>query len=40
MKKALVACLAAVIVLPLLAVAATVPALPKGYTGWQKSERN
>jgi hypothetical protein len=39
MKKALVACLAVALMLPLFAVAAPAPALPKGYTGWQKSER-
>ena len=39
MKKTLAAVLTAVILLPLIALAATAPALPKGYTGWKKSER-
>ena len=40
MKKALCAAAAAVfLMLPLLAVAAATTPLPKGYTGWKKSER-
>jgi Cytochrome P460 len=39
MKKAMFAVLTAVLMLPLIVAAATVPPLPKGYTGWKKSER-
>ena len=40
MKKVLFAALTALVMLPLIAAAAaTAPALPKGYTGWKKSER-
>lgn len=38
MFKLLSVSLAAVLILPLIAVAST-QSLPKGYTGWQKSER-
>jgi hypothetical protein len=38
MMKVLSASLVVLLTLPLIAVAA-VPSLPKGYTGWQKSER-
>jgi len=39
MKKPLFATLLAVVLLPLIVAAATTPPLPKGYTGWKKSER-
>jgi hypothetical protein len=39
MKKAMFAVMTAVLMLPLIVAAATVPSLPKGYTGWKKSER-
>lgn len=39
MMKSLCVTLLTVILLPLLAAAANVPPLPKGYTGWKKSER-
>lgn len=39
MMKSLCVTLLTVILLPLLAAAASVPPLPKGYTGWKKSER-
>lgn len=39
MKKALQIVVAALLSLPLVAVAAAPPALPKGYKNWQKSER-
>jgi len=39
MMKSLCATLLAVVLLPLMAAAATMPPLPKAYTGWKKSER-
>ena len=39
MMKSLCATLLTVVLLPLMAAAATMPPLPKGYTGWKKSER-
>jgi len=39
MMKPLFATLLAVLLLPLIVAAATMPPLPKGYTGWKKSER-
>lgn len=39
MMKSLCITLLMVILLPLLAAAASAPPLPKGYTGWKKSER-
>jgi hypothetical protein len=39
MKKTLFATLLAVILLPVLTASAAAPSLPKGYTGWKKSER-
>jgi hypothetical protein len=39
MKKVLFAVMTAALLLPLLAAAASAPPLPKGYTGWKKSER-
>jgi len=39
MMKPLFATLLAALLLPLIVAAATTPPLPKGYTGWKKSER-
>jgi hypothetical protein len=39
MLKPLLATLLAALLLPMIVAAATVPPLPKGYTGWTKSER-
>jgi Cytochrome P460 len=39
MKKVLITVMTVLMLLPLIAIAATAPALPKGYTSWQKSER-
>lgn len=39
MKNPLIASLLAALLLPVIVAAATVPSLPKGYTGWKKSER-
>lgn len=39
MKKSLCSAMLAVVLLPVIVVAATVPPLPKGYAGWKKSER-
>jgi len=39
MNKVLITVMSVLMLLPLIAVAATAPALPKGYTSWQKSER-
>ena len=39
MMKPLFATLLAVVLLPVIVAAATVPPLPKGYAGWKKSER-
>lgn len=39
MKKVLFTSLTVVLIFPLLVAAAAAPALPKGYTGWKKSER-
>jgi hypothetical protein len=39
MMKPLFAALLAAVLLPAIVAAATVPPLPKGYTGWKKSER-
>ena len=39
MKKILFAVLTALVMFPLIAAAATTPSLPKGYSGWKKSER-
>lgn len=39
MMKPLFAVLLAAVLLPVMVVAATLPPLPKGYTGWKKSER-
>lgn len=39
MMKTLLAAILTAVLLPLIATAATAPPLPKGYTGWKKSER-
>ncbi len=39
MKKILFAAMTAIVMLPLIAAAATAPSLPKGYNGWKKSDR-
>jgi hypothetical protein len=39
MMKTFSAALLAALLLPLIAAAATVPPLPKAYTGWKKNER-
>jgi len=39
MKKAMFAVMTVVLLLPIIVAAATVPPLPRGYTGWKKSER-
>ena len=39
MIKVICAALTAVLLIPLIVSAASAPSLPKGYTGWQKSER-
>jgi hypothetical protein len=39
MMKPLFATLLAVLLLPAIVAAATMPPLPKGYSGWKKSER-
>jgi len=39
MMKPLFATLLTVVLLPVMVVAATMPPLPKGYTGWKKRER-
>jgi len=39
MMKPLCATLLAAVLFPVMAAAATVPNLPKGYAGWKKSER-
>jgi hypothetical protein len=39
MMKSMCATILAVVLLPLIVVAATAPTLPKGYTSWKKSER-
>ena len=39
MMKSLFAAVLAVVLLPMIVAAATMPPLPKGYAGWKKSER-
>ncbi len=39
MIKTLIAAMTAALMLPVLVAAATAPSVPKGYSGWKKSER-